>query len=177
MVCVNWRDANAYAQWLSQRSGAAYRLPTEAEWEYATRAGTTTSRFWGDKSELACEFANVADRLGKGQFPDWINHDCDDGQVFTAPVASYRPNAFGLYDALGNVWEWVADCWSDRYSGFRQDTAARQPPEGETCDRRVVRGGGWDDQPANVRSANRRRVEPDVALSSDLGFRLARTLP
>jgi formylglycine-generating enzyme required for sulfatase activity len=177
VVCVNWNDANAYAKWLSQRTGANYRLPSEAEWEYAARAGTTTSRYWGEASEKACQFANVYDQVGEEAYRSgWEAHQCSDGQANTAPVGSYYPNGFGLYDMLGNVWEWGADCWFDNYEGAGRDTSARRAPEGEGCAERVVRGGGWLYGPADVRSANRFGLRPDGA-GDNLGFRLARTLP
>ncbi|MBN2810046.1 MAG: formylglycine-generating enzyme family protein [Deltaproteobacteria bacterium] len=105
VVEVTFDDAAQYAAWLTKKSGMACRLPTEAEWEYACRAGTTTVCFWGDDSELACAYANVGDLSAKKEWPVWITHECDDGAVVTAPVGSFMPNAFGLYDMLGNVWE------------------------------------------------------------------------
>ncbi len=115
VVCVSWNDARAYADWLSKQTGARYRLPTEAEWELAARAGTDASRYWENQSSDQCLYANGADQSLRRRFPErpWSFADCDDGQVFTAPTGSFSPNAYGLHDVLGNVWEWAQDCWND----------------------------------------------------------------
>ncbi|MBK7675778.1 MAG: formylglycine-generating enzyme family protein [Candidatus Accumulibacter sp.] len=130
-VCVSWNDAQAYAAWLSKRTGRIYRLLSEAEWEYAARAGTTTSRYWGEDPNHACKFANVADRALAVKGPLFSQsgeaatiHDCDDRHAETAPVGSFRPNAFGLYDMLGNVWEWTQDCGINRYADAPRDGSA-----------------------------------------------------
>jgi formylglycine-generating enzyme required for sulfatase activity len=172
VVGVSWNDALAYARWLAKETGKTYRLPSEAEWEYAARAGTTTSHYWGDEPNQACRYANVADRTAKAKFPGWTIHDCDDGYVYTAPVGSFQPNAFGLYDMIGNVWEWTQDCWNESYQGAPTDGSAWGMGD---CGRRVVRGGSWGDEPQNCRCANRGWVEPGGRVSN-LGFRLARTL-
>ena len=109
MVCVSFEDAQAYIRWLNRKTGQHYRLPTEAEWEYAARAGTTTRRYWGDKPDDACQYANVADQSAKKVFPGWAVHHCDDGYVYTAPVGSFQRNRFGLHDMLGNVWDRTQD--------------------------------------------------------------------
>jgi formylglycine-generating enzyme required for sulfatase activity len=175
VVCVSFNDARAYARWLSLRTGAAYRLPTEAEWEYVARAGSTTSRFWGDDPDAACIYANGADKVAKARFPDWMVADCDDGALFTAPAGSYRHNPYGLSDMLGNVWEWVEDCWHDSYQGAPSDGAAWLETDGGDCARRVLRGGGWNFIPWYLRSANRFRFTADDA-DDFVGLRLARTL-
>ncbi len=111
VVCVNWNDARAYVLWLSQKTGKDYRLPTEAEWEYAARAGTSAPRYWGWDNVSACHNANVADLTaasGLDAKPASI-FQCTDGYVYTAPVAQFQANAFGLNDTLGNVWEWTED--------------------------------------------------------------------
>jgi formylglycine-generating enzyme required for sulfatase activity len=109
---VAWNDARVFAVWLSKRTGQTYRLLTEAEWEYAARAGSTSRYSFGDKGNELCRHANVGDRSLKKAIPDWKHEiaDCDDGHVHAAPVKSYQPNAFGLYDMHGNAWEWVQDC-------------------------------------------------------------------
>lgn len=174
VVCINWNDASAYARWLSGKTGKNYRLLSEAEWEYAARAGSTTRYSFGDRSEDLCSHANVADRAAKAQFKDWTIAECGDGFVYTAPVKTYRPNAWGLYDLHGNAWEWVADCLHEDYKGAPNNGSAWT----SSCaagDRRVLRGGGWNLSPVNTRSAIRLRNAPDNRYS-DTGFRLARTL-
>ena len=108
MVNVSWNDAVAFCKWLSQKEGKTYRLPTEAQWEYACRAGTTTRYYSGDDPETLAKVANVADATFKAKFPDWKSTiKASDGYVFTAPVGQFKPNAFGLYDMHGNAWQWV----------------------------------------------------------------------
>jgi len=180
VVCVSWNDASAFAAWLSLQTGQAYRLPTEAEWEYAARAGSSGARYWDGKAS-PCDFANGADRALRDHSPvrdvvkGWSFLDCSDGYPFTAPVGSYKPNDFGLDDMLGNVWEWTQDCWHGDYTGAPNDGTAWQEQDGGDCTRRVARGGGWIVEPELLRSANRSRLPSDVA-SRFLGFRLARTL-
>ncbi len=150
VVCVNWHDATAYTDWLSKKTGKRYRLPTETEWEYAARAGVQGPRPWGDKAADACRYANVADRATMRGVPgtsSWIFHDCDDHRAYTAPAGSYRPNAFGLYDMLGNAWEWTEDCWNENPAGV--GAKAGDLPNVE-CNRSVLRGGGWVDSDAFV---------------------------
>ena len=162
VVNVSWRDAQAYVQWLSRETGERYRLPSEAEWEYAARGGTTTRRYWGDSLSSQCGYANgtVA--------------SCDDGVARTAPVGSYAPNAFGLSDVLGNVWEWTDDCWHENYAGEPPDDG-RAWTRGGDCGRRVLRGGSWYNLPRSLRSAAR---PWNLAGTRDAftGFRVARTL-
>ena len=126
VINVSWKDAAAYAEWLSEQTGKRYRLPSEAEWEYAARAGTTTAYWWGN--EIGQNRANC-DGCGS----QWDNKQ-------TAPVGSFKPNAFGLYDTAGNVWEWVQDCWNENYAGAPTDGSAWE--EGD-CSQRVLRGGAW----------------------------------
>lgn len=152
VVNVSWNDARAMAEWLSGQTGQTFRLPTEAEWEYGCRAGTQTARFWGDSPGQACRYANVADRENQKRFPDFVTHDCNDGYVFTAPVARYEPNAFGLFDMLGNASEWCQDPYANNaYAGHtRQNPQAVGSGPG-----RVVRGGGFRGNPDTVRCADR----------------------
>jgi formylglycine-generating enzyme required for sulfatase activity len=158
VINVSWDDALFYAEWLSAQTGKRYRLPSEAEWEYAARAGTTTSYWWGD--EVGENRANC-DGCGS----QW------DGRQ-TAPVGSFEPNPFGLYDTAGNVWEWVQDCWHDSYEGAPTDGSAW---EEENCSWRVIRGGSWNFHPWNVRSAHRGRGNP-VNVDNFVGFRLAQDI-
>ena len=169
VVCVSWNDAKAYVDWLERKTGKAYRLPSEAEWEYAARAGTATARYWGDDPNRACSYANVADQTkGPGGHGFGTKHECSDGYWFTAPVSSFRPNAFGLYDMIGNAWEWVEDCYHDSYSGAPTDGSAWT---GGSCDKRVLRGASWNYGPRGARSAGRRRNAPSFRYGH-YGFRV-----
>ncbi|ATG89081.1 formylglycine-generating enzyme family protein [Methylomonas koyamae] len=165
-TCVSVDDAEAYIKWLNQKTGKHYRLPTEAEWEYAARGGSAAARFWGDNPDGACKYANVADLSLQKADSKAIPHNCEDGYVFTAPVGSYSPNAFGLYDMLGNVWEWT--CSAD--SGYGSS-------EEEKCtgllSRRIYRGGSWINTADYVRSASRYGYIPSFRFNN-VGFRLAR---
>jgi formylglycine-generating enzyme required for sulfatase activity len=165
VINISWDDAVAYAEWLSQQTGKRYRLPSEAEWEYAARAGTTTDYPWGDTASH--EHANYGtdeccDGLASGR-DAWVN---------TAPVGSFPANAFGLHDMHGNVWEWVQDCYHENYEGAPADGSAR-----EQCgtEYRVLRGGSWIYFPAGLRSAFRvGRPATDAIIN--IGFRLAQDL-
>jgi formylglycine-generating enzyme required for sulfatase activity len=170
-ICLNWNDATAYIAWLNGRVRPAtgirrddpYRLPSEAEWEYAARAGTTTARWWGDA--IGADNANC-----NGCGPTWNGRQL-------APVGTFGPNAFGVYDLLGNVWQWVGDCWNESYIGAPADG---RPWTSGDCARRVIRGGCWSTLPAFVRSAARSRGDADgkdFDYSAYAGFRVARTLP
>jgi sulfatase modifying factor 1 len=174
VVCVSWDDAQAYVAWLSAKTGHVYRLPTEAEWEYAARAGTTTARYGSDNPAELCRYSNVGDLDYSEQHPgdSGANRACRDGYAFTSPVGSFPPNQFGLYDMLGNVMDWNEDCWNANYSGAPTDGTAWQSGD---CGRRVVRGGSWDADLSVVRSANRRGI-PTFYRSTTFGFRVARTL-
>lgn len=175
VVCVSWDDAEAYVGWLSRKSGRSYRLPSEAEWEYAARAGSVTSRFWGDGRERACRYANVADRSAASALSWEMNPAqdfyCSDGYTFTAPVGRFAANVFGLYDMLGNVWEWVEDCRHDNYRGAPTNGAAWI---GGDCGGRVVRGGSWSVKPGAIRVGYRARDDTSDR-SASVGFRVAGT--
>ena len=158
---VNWDDAKQYVAWLSRKTGKTYRLLTEAEWEYAARAGTTTAYYWGDSDSAICQYASV-NKGGGG---------C--GTKKTSPVASKNPNAFGLYDMLGNVWEWVEDCWNQDIGGIPSDGSARTSGD---CGQRGLRGGSWNDFPNDARSAIRSKYTTVNRDLNDVGFRVARTL-
>jgi formylglycine-generating enzyme required for sulfatase activity len=169
-INVSYEDAVAYAEWLSEQTGKRFRLPSEAEWEYAARAGTRTRRFWGDAPSQACKYANVFDKRNQKKLSVRYGisgpHDCEDPYPETAPVGSFDPNPWGLYDMLGNVWEWVQDCYHNSYEGAPADGSAW---EEDKCDRRVHRGGPWRLRPKHVRSAHRHGNEPDTRLTP-LGF-------
>jgi formylglycine-generating enzyme required for sulfatase activity len=155
VINITWYDARQYAAWLSRMTGQPYRLPTEAEWEYAARAGTTTAYYWGD--EIGKGNANC-----KGCGNQW-------DRKLTAAVGSFPANAFGLYDMAGNVWQWVQDCYHEDYSEAPADGSAWSSGD---CSRRVLRGGSWD---YNPRSALRLRGTASFQYSL-LSFRVARTL-
>jgi formylglycine-generating enzyme required for sulfatase activity len=174
VVCVSWDDASAYVRWLSEQTGKTYRLLNEAEWEYSARAGTVTVRFWGDDGNAGCTYANGADVTAGAQVPganNWPLAPCNDRYAHTAPVGSYSPNAFGLYDMLGNVWEWTQDCWNGNYAGAPSDASAWAAGD---CSLRAVRGGSWEDAPVGLRAAYR-VGSPNVIRVYIRGFRVART--
>jgi formylglycine-generating enzyme required for sulfatase activity len=173
VVDVSWEDAKAFAAWLTQQNEGRYefRLPTEAEWEYTCRAGTTTTRFWSDNSNEACSYANVHDQTSKRVNElEWEHHECEDGHAVTAPVGTFHPNKFKLHDMLGNVWEWCEDTY--REDGYAEH-ASLNPINKEKGPSRVVRGGSWNDNPRYVRCANRSDSEITYRVSG-LGFRLVR---
>ena len=176
VILVSWEEAKAYAAWLSKTSGKTYRLLSEAEWEYAARAGTRTARFWGENPDQACAYANVADETEKAQGGNIVSrtrHNCSDGYPYTAPVGSFRPNGFGLYDVIGNVWEWTEDCYHETYRGAPADGSVWNDDQ---CSGYVLRGGGLYGDPQGARSAFRVGDIPGFR-GDDLGFRVARTLP
>jgi formylglycine-generating enzyme required for sulfatase activity len=162
VINVSWEDAVAYAGWLSEQTGKRYRLPTEAEWEHAVRAGTQTAYWWGKDIEK-----NRANCVGCGS--QW------DGKQ-TAPAGSFKPNPWGLHDTAGNVWEWVQDCQHENYAAAPEDgSKAWEAEGGGDCNLRVFRSSSWLNRPRNVRSARRLRNEPDYRLHN-LSFRLAQDL-
>jgi formylglycine-generating enzyme required for sulfatase activity len=170
--CLDWKDAQAYIAWLNKklrlerpnlRGPGPYRLPSEAEWEYAARGGTTTARWWGE--EIGTDNANCNGCGSK--FDDSVLSDVD----------AFAANPFGLYGMLGNVWQWTQDCWHDSYVGAPKDGSAWMSG---TCPKHVIRGGSWGNVPLFVRAATRSDAGPDGGeydYSSLSGFRLARTLP
>ena len=172
VVCVSWDDAIAYASWLSKKTGRHYRLPSEADWEYAARAGDTAGRYFGDAP--ICAFANVRDQSKKklrstGQFLE-----CNSGFSNTSPVGSFPPNGFGLHDMLGNVWEWVEDCWGSSYVDAPVDGTAR---ENALCVARVRRGGSWNSQERYLYNAGTRSSGLPCAGWDVFGFRVASDYP
>lgn len=166
---VSWQDAQAYVAWLSTMTGQGYRLLTEAEWEYAARAGTTGPFFW-NPPEHSCHYGNGADVSAKKVWPDWDSSTCDDANVRAAKVGSYLANNFGLHDTAGNVWELVQDCYSDRYI---PDPAAQVDHKSQPCLQKVLRGGSWFDRPKTLRSSHRSQTHYTVR-NNDYGFRVAR---
>ena len=178
VVCVSWKDAQAYVSWLSSKTGETYRLLSEAEWEYVARAGTTTARYWGTSEDDGCAFANGADLTGETDLAGWSIANCRDGHTYSAAAGSFEPNAFGLHDLLGNVAEWVGDCWNDSYSGAPADGTAWMSGD---CSRPILRGASWHDDPRFLRSANRYGFDAGGPNSKNIryynfGFRVAKTL-
>ena len=175
VTCMNWGDANDYAAWLARKTGQPYRLLSEAEYEYALRAGTTTEYWWGDDKDALCRYANGPDAHVMSLYPSW--HDgvaCEDGFDFTAPVASFEPNGFGLYDMTGNAWEWTADCYVPGYTVQPRDGSAYV--DVERCGRRTTRGGSLAYAIFDFRSAQRNSAIAPYARGGDVGFRVARDL-
>jgi formylglycine-generating enzyme len=170
---VSWNEAQWFIFLMNSLGRHHYRLPSEAEWEYAARAGTSTARYWGDRADDGCAYENMADLTLKKIAPDSVVANCDDGKDYTAPVGSFKPNPWGLYDMLGNVAEWVEDCYVGDYTEAPKDGRAVTIQD---CDHRVVRGGSWDDFPRNLRAAYRADY-PLYYQSYTIGFRLARTVP
>ena len=182
VLCIDKADAVAYAQWLSQRTGATYRLPTEAEWEYAARAGSTGRYHFGDDEKQLCAYENVGDQSWRqgysGPFKDPQRPfaACRDGYVHTAPAGRFKPNAFGLHDMLGNVSEWVDGCWYSNLQTIPADGSATPKDDVEKdfeCTL-PIRGGNWLFAPRWVRAAARHtnRRAPDILT----GFRLVREI-
>ncbi len=172
VVNVSWNDAVAFCKWLSRKEGKSYRLPTEAEWEYACRAGTTTRYYSGDDPETLAKVGNVADATYKAKFPDSkYTIKASDGYVFTAPVGSFHRNAFGLFDMHGNAWQWCSDWYAAEYYAASPVDNPAGPDSGTE---RVFRGGSWASGPSDSRSAERssgRLMDQHIVT----GFRVART--
>ena len=170
VINITWDEATEYAAWLSEETGKRYRLPTEAEWEYAVRAGSTTKYHFGDDQAQLCEYGNHSDTSTDHE---WRNTACSDGVgEGTAEAGQYQPNSFGLYDMQGNVYEWVQDCWNNSYEGAPAD--GRAWTKGD-CGLRVVRGGAWSFGPTLLRSASRHGL-PGWGSEPYLGFRLIQDL-
>ena len=186
VINVSWEDAIAYTKWLSERTGLNYRLPSEAEWEYAARATTKSERYWPEKTEAekddpACTYANVFDTKNASVIKNtytgitWEPFNCADDFLNTAPVGQFKANPWQLHDMLGNVWEWTQDCYVDSYKATPTDGSAQESLDNNaSCPLRVLRGGSWFYGPQFVRSALRNWDSPDLRINN-IGFRLART--
>jgi formylglycine-generating enzyme required for sulfatase activity len=180
VINVSWKDATAYTKWLSAQTGKRYRLPTEAEWEHAARAGTESRYWWGNTFEhnhanCSINLLMILARLnstfaGPGAILERRRSSFESGK--TTPVGSFDANPFGLHDTAGNVYEWVQDCWHKSYFGAPTDGSAWKSGY---CSGRVVRGGSWGNGPGFVRSTYRNWYTQDTR-SHDLGFRLAQDL-
>lgn len=179
MMCVYWTEAQQYVQWLSEKTGKNYRLLSEAEWEYAARGGVDTEWFWGEDDSKICEYGNVLDQAAADR-PDLIvgsgtsmsmAAQCNDGYVLASPVGSYKPNQFGLYDMVGNVWEWTQDCSPTYYPDEPVDGGPYEV-EGE-CEKRAIRGGSWRSRVSRHKPFFRGR-DPEPTSYHLFGFRIAR---
>ncbi len=159
VVCVAWDDAMKYVAWLSAKSGQQYRLLSESEWEFAARAGTMTVRYWGDA--IGSGNTNCGDCGSRWDFKQ------------TAPSGSFKPNGFGLYDMVGNAYQWTGDCWNESYDGAPKDGSITTTGD---CNRHAVRGGSWLNGSREVRAAHRFRLLTGIRFDN-IGFRVARTLP
>ena len=159
IINIVWEEANDYVKWLSKRTGHTYRLASEAEWEYAARAGTATNYWWGDK--LKKKHANCRKCGTK-----WSGKE-------SAPVGSFPPNPWGIHDMHGNIWEWTADCWNPNHDGAPPDAAVREVGE---CAKRVIRSGSWYYFPKLSRSASRDKFQADL-FSYNIGIRPVREFP
>ncbi|MEZ6056946.1 MAG: SUMF1/EgtB/PvdO family nonheme iron enzyme [Planctomycetaceae bacterium] len=168
VVNVSWNDAVAFCKWLSRQEGKTYRLPTEAEWEYACRAGTTTAYQHGNDPEGLARVGNVADGTAKAKFSSWPTISARDGYVFTSPVGKFRENDFGLFDLHGNVLEWCSDWYESEYYASSPGSDPKGPSGGSD---RVSRGGSWVNSAGSCRSALRYGSDPSLR-SFFLGFRL-----
>ena len=164
MINVSWDNSKAYVAWLSKKAGKTYRLLSEAEREYVTRAGTTTPFWWGGSISTRQANYNGTSTYAGGSTGDY--------QQKTLLVNAFEPTPWGLYQVHGNVWDWVEDCQDENYSGAPSDGTAWTSGD---CSRHVVRGGSWHSSPLLLRSAERGKLATEVQ-SSGIGFRVARTL-
>ena len=174
VVCMNVLEITAYLRWLGNMTGKEYRLPSEAEWEYAERAGTTSAFYWGNDIKGACAYENVGDQSLARKYGDSNPIGCDDGFADVAPVGSFKANPFGLYDMAGNTHVLTADCWNENYDGAPTDGTAWKTGD---CSRHVVRKAGFGSTyPWTFRAANR-EAEGDLVKRNRYGFRVALSLP
>ncbi len=170
VTCVSFEDVTAYIDWLNKETDQHYRLPTEAEWEYAARAGTATARYWGNNPDIACAYANVADE-SKSTFGVWLQpHHCEDGHFFSVAVTALHANKFGLHNMLGNAWEWTCSSYDEKYSGKETRCIVGKP---RFEDMIVIRGGGWNADADRARAAYR-NWGTAWSRQANLGFRLVR---
>jgi formylglycine-generating enzyme required for sulfatase activity len=186
VLCITWADTMAYVDWLGRTTGRYYRLLSEAEWEYMARAGSTSLYFYGDSPDALCQYGNVNDLSSRegGGGTTWVYATCRDGYgVSTAPVGSFKPNAFGVYDTIGNVWERVEDCYHESYDDAPTDgsawtTQGLRNQNGVTvdCNYRVTRGSGWRNAPTHFRPGNRYGGYPLYFQGDYVGMRVARSL-
>jgi formylglycine-generating enzyme required for sulfatase activity len=184
VACVSWDDANAYIAWLNTQTSGGYRMLTEVEWEYVARAGAGQNSIypWGANAADGCAFANGFDRIAlvhyanmdRSGYDAFDPMDCSDARLNTAPVGSYAPNAFGVYDMIGNVSEWVDDCFTATHDALNS-SGASPTIDGGACARRIAKGGSWGTLAHNLRVADRFPYAPGHRDDS-IGIRVAKTL-
>ena len=173
VISVSWGESVQYGKWLSKKTGKPYRLLTEAEWEYAARANGGRARFFGIPTEEICKYANLYDETAEAKLELGLDTiPCADGFEHTAPVGSYLPNNFGLYDMLGNVWEWTEDCHAKLWRNSPTDASARMDGD---CMERAFRGGSWISHPPRYLQ-RQDRYKYLGGREVDLGFRVALSL-
>jgi formylglycine-generating enzyme len=172
-VFVSWKDSNEFAKWMTKHSKGEFSLPTEAQWEYAARAGLETDNYWGGVEAEACQFGNFLDPFAKDEFGwSWQEFQCEDNYKVTAPVGEFASNRYGLYDMLGNACEWVSDWYDEHYYTSSPRNKPKGPARGFF---KVSRGGCWNNGPENTNFSNRRNYLPDYKIDYT-GFRLVRKL-
>jgi formylglycine-generating enzyme required for sulfatase activity len=169
VTCVSWLDAQAYLGWLKKKTGQAYRLPSSSEWKHASGVDSE-SLGQAPRQREVCKLANVADLSAEQQYAGWTVHACRDGYVHTAPVGRFQPNSRGIHDMLGNVFEWVEDCWADSPRAAPADGSALLQGD---CGQRVLHGGSWFTIPRYVDPEFRNRLQTSHRASS-VGFRVMR---
>ncbi len=167
---VTWDEARGYADWLSQRTGQQYDLPSESQWEFAARGGVSTLYPGGNEPEGVCSHGNIADQSAANQNSGLVVTDCDDGSADLRAVGGYLANQFGIHDTAGNVWEWTLDCYASSYEGAPTDGSARIPA---FCSSRVIRGGSYEQDASSARFSNRSNLPSDTR-EQQVGFRVAR---
>ncbi len=172
VVCISWSDANAYAKWLTKKTGRKYRVPSTVEFEYASRAGSSSPWFWGTDPAKACEYANIGDKTFADKYPSRSSFPCTDGYVYTTKVGSFKPNKYGLYDMVGNAWEWTNDCFQSDLKGAPVDGSSWIKDTDKTCTWRTPKGGSRISGISWSRAAVRSRDGANYK-SFMLGFRVA----
>lgn len=170
VVCVSKNDAEAYTAWLTEITGRPYALPTEAQWEYASRAGGSSTYPWGEDGNDACAYGNVSDATMAAAHPARASQSCDDSYLYTAPAGMHQANPWGLYDMTGNAWEWVADCWTPNHDALPGDGSAVATG---FCDESPIRGGAYGTGPLFTRSSTRGGPDSHTTRQSWISFRVA----
>jgi len=182
VACVNWDEAQAYVDWLNTQTRGGYRLLTEVEWEYVARGGEANAAYpWGDDPAKGCSFANGFDQTAVATYKNMDTSEykvydpltCTDGRLNTTPVGSLKPNAFGVYDMIGNVSEWIEDCHAPSHDAVSE--AGAPPIVDGTCEKRIAKGGSWGTLGHNLRTAERFPYSP-VHRDDSIGIRVAKTL-